>query len=199
MAQDTLKSAGITNLDAFPVTVNTSGVAAQGYDKVISDFVTPTAAGLVSTLSTYRMVRVPSAAILKKLELRASSKLDTGGAAAALLVDVGAYYSDAYSAGGVIDGTPIANSGNSISANCFLAARSFATTADAVASGVASMGDFVIDALRSMDPNLINQPVWKQAGLTADPGGFIDIVWAVHTAANTASSQDVALVAHYTS
>ena len=163
MAADTLKSTSVTNLDAFPVVTDTSGQGAGGYLRAISDYVTPTTGGLGNTSSVYRMVRLPTQAIVKGGQLRTKTALDTGGSSASLTVDLGAYYSDAYSAGGIIDGTPIANSGNSISANCFVAAHSFGTTADSVSSGLAKPGDFIIDILSGLDSNLINQPLWKSS------------------------------------
>lgn len=197
MAADTLKSTSVTNLDAFPIVTDTSGQGAGGYARIASDFVTPTTAGLGNTSSTYRMVRLPTSAIIKSATLSVGAALDTGGASAALTVDLGAYYSDAYSAGGVIDGTPISDSGNSISANCFLAVHSLGTTADAVASGVATTGDFEIDAIYALDRNLINSQLWAQVGLSSDPGGFIDLVLAVHHAADAAAAVPIALVVEY--
>lgn len=197
MTADTLKGNGITNLDGSNgvITTNSPDGYGPGYDTVVSDWVTPTTGGLVSTSSTYRLVRLPSDAVLKNVTLRVKAKLDTGGASAAFLVDAGAYYSDSTTDGGPSN---IANAGAVISANCFVAAKSFGTTADAVATGVASKGDFQIDGMSALDPNLLGSPLWKQAGLSADPGGFIDYVLAVHTAANTAQASNIGIVLEYT-
>lgn len=196
MTADTLKSNIITQLDASWATrdLPSAGFGAPTHVSLLQDYVTPTAAGLGDTTSTYRVLRLPSTCSLKRLTLAVTAALDTGGASASLLIDVGAYYSDATD-----DNTPPADQGNSISANCFLAAHSFGTTADKVATGVASVGDFVIDGLGSLAKTLLTQPLWKQVGLSTDPGGFIDIVFAVHTAANTAASHPVAVTAEITS
>lgn len=195
MVADALKGNGITNLDGSSgvITTNSPDAYGPGLTNVVADFVTPTTGGLADTTSTYKMVRLPSAVCLRELVLRAAARLDTGGASAAFLVDVGAYYSDSKT-----DGTVVANQGTSISANCFLAAHSFATTLDSVASGVAKPGDLIIDAMQGVNANLIGSPLWKQVGLTSDPGGFIDVVVAVHTAANTAAATPFAVEAWFT-
>ena len=195
MSADTLKSNSITDLDGTNgvLTMPNPNDYGPGITWTQTDFVTPTTGGLGSTSSIYKMARLPSAACIKWMDLIAGAQLDTGGASASLLVDVGAYYSDS-----TTDGTTIANQGTSISANCFLAAHSFATTLDSVASGLAKPGDLQINALGSLNANLCGSPLWKQAGLTADPGGFIDIVVAVHTAANTAAATPFQLAVQFT-
>lgn len=193
MSADTLKSASITNLDSTTLTPNTSGEGGGAIMREISDFVTPTTGGLGDTTSTYRILRLPSNVVLKELRLSAAARLDSGGASAALTVDVGAYYSDSPNN----DGTSGANSGAVISDNCFLDAHSFATTLDSVASGVAKPGDMNIDAMGNLNRNLITSQLWKQVGLSSDPGGYIDIVVGIEAAANTAVATPFALSAKY--
>jgi hypothetical protein len=193
MSADTLKSASITNLDASTLTPNTSGEGGAGILREISDFVTPTTGGLGDTTSTYRILRLASNVVLKALRLEAGAVLDSGGASAALKVDVGAYYSDSTNN----DGTAPANSGVVINDNCFADARAFGTTADNVVSGIAKQGDLNVDAMSSLNRNLINSQLWKQVGLSSDPGGYIDIVVTVETAANTAVATPFALRAMF--
>lgn len=171
MAADTLKSLSITNLDAIPIVPNATGVGAEGYYKNESDFVTPTTGGLGSTLSTYKVLRVPTNIKLKALSLSADAALDTS---TGLVLDVGAYYSDSTN-----DSTAAANQGVLISANCFAAAIAFQATFQKV------------NALSAYAVANFNQPLWKGLGLATDPGGFIDIVVAVHTVATTAASHNL--------
>lgn len=177
MAADTLKSLSITNLDATPIVPNATGAGAGGYVKDVSDFVTPSTAGLVNTGSTYRMVRLPTNAKLKALKLNADAHLDSS---TGLVLDVGAYYSDATN-----DGTAQANQGAVISVNCFAAAIDFHTAFTEQ------------NALVSFGAALRNEPLWKALGLASDPGGFIDVVVAVHTAATTAVSNPLQARAEY--
>ncbi len=178
MGTDTVSSLSITNLDGESVAntniivANTTGVGAAGALRETSDYVTPTALGLQTTLSTYKLVRLPMYAKVKALELKADAALDTGSA---LVVDVGAYYSDS-----AYDGTPVALQGTKISANCFAAAIEF---------GPSGYTDHVAaDTAWTLAER--NEPLWVALGLTAGvtgapPGGFIDVVLAVHTAATT--------------
>lgn len=170
MAADTVKSASITNLDATPATQITEGKGATGRANNHSDFVAATTGGLASTSSVYKMVRLPTTCILKVGRLFTKAGLD---ASTGLAVDLGAYYSDS-----TIDGTPPSLQGTSISASCFVSNVAFGQ------SGAGSN----IDALSNLDANLRNSPLWAQVGLSSDPGGFIDVVLAVHTGVSGAAS-----------
>lgn len=184
---DALKSASIVNLDAtsspFIVTANTTGVGASASLKEISDYVTPTAVGVGTTGSTYKMVRLPVYCKVKSLELVADGKLDTG--TLALAFDVGAYWSDS-----AFDGTPQLLQGTLISANCFAAA----------ALAPASTGA-VVRADTSWTTVDRNEPLWVALGLTfgvpnstgAPPAGFIDVVLAVHTVAATGATTNLGI------
>lgn len=166
MAADTVKSASITARDAAAQSLSaplTEGAGAPGRSHNYSDFVTATSGGLASTSSTYKMVRLPTQAILKSGDLYVKGGLDSS---TGLAIDLGAYYSDSTQ-----DGTAAANQGVLISANCFISNVAFGQ------SGAGSR----IDALSNLDANLRNSPLWAQVGLASDPGGYIDIVLAVHT------------------
>ncbi len=180
MTADALKSTSITNLDASPYVPNTTGEGAPGYLRNNSDYVTPTALGLADTTSTYKVIRVPTNIKLKNLKLVIDTALDSGSPA--LAWDVGAYYSDS-----TIDGTPVANQGALISANCFAAAVVIYAAGEA-------------DILTAYSVSKRNQPLWTALAIGIngnDPGGFIDVVLAVHTAANTAASHKVGVNASY--
>lgn len=181
MATDALKSLSITNLDSLapgPIR-NVAGEGAPGATKTLNDYVTPTASGLASTSSKYKLIRLPSNAKLKRLKIEADAALDTNGSPT-LAIDVGAYYSDS-----TMDGTPPASTGTAISTSCFAANVSFAVGASTLS----------VDAT----PKVANRnvPLWSAAGLTADPGGMIDVVVAIHTGAATGSAQNFGAQADY--
>lgn len=177
MAADTLKSLSITNLDSTIIVPNPTGNGAAGPLRNVSDFVTPTVGGLASTASTYKMVRLPTNAKLKALKLNADAALDSS---TGLVLNVGAYYSDATN-----DGTAAANQGVLISANCFAAAKVFqATFTD-------------VDVLGAFGAAKRQQPLWQGLGLASDPGGFIDVVVAVSVIATTPVSAALSAQANY--
>lgn len=175
---DTLSSQSIANLDASPVVANTSGVGARGEVCEYSDYVTPTAAGIQSTSSLYKMVRLPLYIKVKELVLTADAHLDTSSG---LSLDVGAYWSDS-----TVDGTPASLQGTQISANCFAAAIDFHTSFTKVNADT---------AWTAADRN---KPLWQALGLSsgatgAPPVGFVDVVIAVHTGATTGVSNPLGI------
>ena len=177
---DTIKSASITTLDGTTQqppanTQLTEGIGAPGRLINHSDYVAATAAGLQSTSSTYKLVRITTKAILKSGDLVTKVGGDTS---TSLTVDLGAYYSDS-----TVDGTAYANQGTLISANCFVANVAFGQSSAAAR----------IDALSNLDPSLRNSPLWAQVGLSTDPGGYIDIVLAPHTGASTGIAGNIGL------
>lgn len=181
MTADTVKSASITTLDGnaanppAPVQLNT-GKGAPGYARQVNDYVAATAAGLADTGSTYKMVRLPTQAFVKSMRLYTKSGLDSS---TGLAVDLGSYYSDS-----TIDGTASANQGTAISATTFMSAVAFGQ------SGAGSN----VDAMSNVDANAKNKPLWDMCGLSSDPGGYIDIVLAVHTAkSGTATAGNIGL------
>ncbi len=184
MATDTLKSASITNLDASPIVKNQAGQGAGAILQQIEDYVTPTAAGIASTSSTYKTVRVPTNCYLKSIKLTADGDLDTGGGSAALAVDVGAYYSDS-----TVDGTPVANQGTAVNAgkNDFGAVIPFGGGTSGFPN-VVTVTDGLVAGPVAWNSVKRQTLLWSALGLTADPGGNFDIVVAVHTAANTGAS-----------
>lgn len=179
MAADTVKSASITSLDQASPSLDVSlveGGGAPGRLVDHSDYVAVTAAGLVETTSTYKMVRLPTQCIIKQARLFTKGGLDSS---TGLKIDLGAYYSDS-----TTDGTPASLQGTLIDADCFVAAVAFGQ------SGAGSE----INALSNLNANLRNSQLWEQVGLASDPGGYIDIVLAVQTAASgTAAAGNVAL------
>ncbi len=181
MAADTVKSASITTLDGAPQNATsptqlTEGVGAAGRLVDHSDFVTMTTGGLADTASRYKMVRLPTQCIVKLARLFTKAGLDSS---TGLVIDLGAYYSDS-----TIDGTPASLQGTLISADCFVSNKAFGQ------SGAGSE----IDALSNLDANLRTSQLWEQVGLSADPGGYIDVVLAVSTVVSgTATAGNVVL------
>lgn len=161
MAVELIKSAPVTNLDTIPPTPNTTGEGAQGYLRHI-DGVAPVSAGSSAT-STYRMVRLPSNAKVKSIDVLVDAAPGAGA------VTVGAAYSDATN-----DGTPIANQGVLISASVFSAALTL---------GAANAR---VDGLTALPVSKRAQPLWQAVGLASDPGGAIDVLLTVSTAVTNA-------------
>lgn len=157
MGTSALKSAGITNRDATPKVATNARIygaplmSAVGY---------VTAAAADDTASRYRVVALPSNAVVRAVYL---SSVAQGGSAA---VDVGVYRA-------TVDG------GASVSAALFGSAVSVVS--------VVSRSD-VTNESTTYTPALREQPLWQAAGLSADPGGELDIVIAP-TAALTNGGQ----------
>lgn len=185
MVADALKAPAITALDATPVVQGASGQGAPGALKSINDFVTPTAAGLADTTSKYKMVRVPTNAKLKHIFLTADANLDSN-ASPTLTVDVGLYYSDSTN-----DTTAPANQGVVVSGATALFVSNVAFGKGTAASPL------VLEGLSSFGQANRNKALWDAAGLASDPGGYFDIVVAVHTGAATGVSNPMGLEAQY--
>lgn len=165
MAVSALKSAPITNLDSTPVVPNTTGEGGPGHLRYTDGFVTAVAADSIG--STYRLARVPSNAKVKSVWLESEAQAVGAG-------NVGVYYSDA-----AFDGTPAANSGLVVSASLFGAAVSLAAASSADVTN--QSGNYTLDKR--------TQPLWQAAGLTADPGGFLDVVVTLSTAITTGTGK----------
>lgn len=163
MGTSALKSAPITNLDATPVIPNTTGEGAPGYVRAVQGYVTAVAADAAG--STYRLARLPSNAKVQALWFESEAQ----GAGA---VQLGLYYSDS-----TVDGTQVANQGAVIDAKFFSDQFSIAAAVLATNKVFGTGGSNTLDKR--------NQPIWQAAGLTSDPGGFIDVVATVNTTAIT--------------
>lgn len=163
MGTSALKSTPITNLDATPVVPQTTGEGGPGYCRSNFGFVTAVAADAAG--STYQLVRVPSNAKVQSL-------LFTSEAQGAGAVQLGLYYSTSK-----VDGTAVANQGAVIDAKFFADQFSIAAAVGPVEKVWATGGSNTLDKR--------NQPLWQAAGLSADPGGYFDIVATVNTTAIT--------------
>ncbi len=195
MSADTLKSTSITNLDTIvsagtsPSIANSAGAGARGEVCEIEDYVTPTTGGLVDTTSTYKVLRVNPNVLLKDIKLVADADLDTGGGSAALAFDVGAYYSDS-----TVDGTPVALQGTAIDDHAFADSFVFGG-GTAAAPNSATVTDGPVAGPTKWTALKRQKVLWDALGLSADPGGMIDIVLTVEIAANAAASQPLRVIA----
>lgn len=181
MATSHLKSTPITNLDTIPAVPNTTGEGSPGYVRTVEGFVTVNAADAAG--STYQLVRVPSNAKVKHVFLTSEAQ----GAGA---VQLGVYYSDS-----TIDGTAAANQGLVVPTT----GVNFFANDVSVAAAVLSIDEVFQNQATAGANNLslVNQPLWQALGLTADPGGFLDIVATVHTTAVTTGTGRLGVSVEY--
>jgi hypothetical protein len=153
MATEGLKSVPITALDTLPIVAGTTGITSAFTLRGIDAYITPTSG--VTVGSIYRMVRLPTTAKVKVIIWGAAAM--TQGP-----FDVGVYYSTS-----TLDGTPLALQGTVVDADRFASAVSAASAVpDAIITN--ESGLYLL--------NSRGFPLWQAAGLTADPGGCLDIV-----------------------
>lgn len=170
MATEIVKSTAITNLDATPP-VRSSGGQGAGEFLLVNDATVAITSGVTAAgASYYRMVRLPSDAIIKKVEawLDAASTTITG--------DIGIYYSD----DAPRDGTPAASNGLVINADHFASAVALAA--------VVTPTDYTFEATTFLGADT-RLPLWNTAasGLSANPKGFMDIVFTLTSTAGAAA------------
>lgn len=188
MAGEQIKSASINALDSFdtagtPVIVPSAGKGVPGKVVEQSDYCATTTAGLASTASTYKMVRLPWTAKLKTLTLTADAALDTS---TGLKLNVGAYYTDS-AVEGLINP---ALAGTAVNSGADFASQS---TGFQSSAGI----DTDVNALSAFSVVKRNKELWDALGLSANPGGFCDVVVAVQTAATTGGATNLQARATY--
>lgn len=177
MTTEALKSTAITNLDASPVVQNLAGKGAPGVLRSVSGYVTASAS--MAATSTYRLVRLPTNAILKHLFFESEAQ-------GAGKFNLSLYYSDS-----TTDGTPVASTGVIVPTTGDQLFASDIDCASAVVSAdrVNESGNYTL-AMRQ-------KQLWDAAGLTSDPGGFFDIVAVVHTTDVTTGTGKLGVDAQY--
>jgi len=163
MAVFNLKSTTITNRDAVPAVIN-DGRLERGTLKSSAGSVTAgttdSGGATYAAGSTYVLAAVPSNAMVRNV-LLSSAALSAG------VVSVGV-------------GLPTAKSGG----NPFPAAISATATAlfaSAQSVAAAQSKANITNQSGNYPLNKQEQPLWQAAGLTADPGGLLDIVVLVTT------------------
>ena len=200
MAQDAVKSQSITNFDTVPMVPNSAGQGAAGRFVTVDDWTAATATGLQSTGSYYKVVRIPTGAIVKSVIL-ASDKAPETSTSVVVAFDMSLIFSDAASP--IMDGTPsflqgliptTANTGATTTIATYSSPNKIFGTAvptshtagiapiDEVFNGIGSTYNF---------SGITQQPLWQTFGFTdgrgnpADPGGYFDLLLYVATAAVT--------------
>lgn len=179
MATDTLKSASITNLDAL--LTNSTGQGGSGVYRSINDHAVSTVGAAVG--STYRLVRIPTNAIIKKVLLTNAAQGATGAVDIDIAFDDSPAESAGYQAfaGGIVQLTgPVDN-------------KLFGS-AVAITSAQKNQD---ITFQNTYTTALQNVPLWNvlvtlgATQFTADPGGFFDIV--VKATAILANGGDISM------
>lgn len=166
MAVVTTKATTITNRDATPKVINDARLE-RGTLKSAQGYVTAVSGDSIG--SKYIVAQIPSTAVVKAVKVNTDAITTCAG-------DVGLYRPTA------VDGT----AGAVISAAFFGSAVSLAsvlTNSDVTNEST----NFTIDKR--------DQPIWQASGLTADPGGMLDV--AITLTAAAGSGGKVGLVVDY--
>jgi hypothetical protein len=176
MAVDHVKSTPITNLDASPAVQNTAGEGGPAPAKMADGYATALASSSVG--STYQLVRVPSNAKVKSIIFE--SEAQTAGK-----FDLGLFYAT--------DGEGLKPT--SLLITDAIDADFFASAIDCASAVVPTevVGESGVNTLDKR-----SQPLWKAAGLSADPGGYFDIVASVITTAVTTGTGKFGIRVTYT-
>jgi hypothetical protein len=159
MAGETVKSSAITNLDAAPPIRATAGGPGGWYAPICADARVAFQTAMDNT-SVYRLLRIPSEARVKKVEVWQDAANTT------LAFDLGVYYSDqTLDMVGIGSGkTGVVMPDNDL----------FAAAYDAHAIVTPTEVTFQSAEFTGADSD---KPIWSVAdsALTNDPGGFFDI------------------------
>ena len=207
MAAEQIKSTSITNLDANPIQQPSAGYGSGGRSVITADYVNCSATPLQSTKSFYRLVRIPTGALITSVTLATNKALDSG--TPTLAFDINVAWADA----ATVDQCPTAfqlgtlglaateavipTTANDGATTTTIAAYSapnklFGTvtpTSNSLAYGPSDITFNGLTATYTL-PKIIQQPLWQTFGFVdgrgnpADPGGFFDIIAYVSTAAN---------------
>lgn len=199
-AETNIKSAGITNLSASPMVMNTTGVGSKGYDFSIDDYAAVAATPIQSAGSYYRLLRIPANARIKTLTFATSNALDTN-ASNTLAFDIGLAWSDS-----TTDGTPtwlqglIPTTANDGATTTTFASYSSPnkifgglTAATLTRTGGYTSGNLLFNGLTAgyTMAKLMGKPLYEifgytdARGLPYNPGGMMDIYAYATTGAAT--------------
>lgn len=169
MTTEIVKSTDITNRDATPPVRSTSGKHGA-YSPVVQEGSAAIANGVTAAgASYYRLARIPSNAVVKKVE----AWLDAAGTT--ITGDIGIYYSSqASDETGLSTGlTGVINSDHFASAVALAA--------------VVTPTDYTFEAGTYLYADT-QKEVWQASGgLTADPGGEVDVVFTLTSTAGSAA------------
>lgn len=203
MAQDTVKSTSLTDLDAIPIANLNAGQGLGGRQVTVDDFCTATAAGLQSSGSYYKLVRVPTGALPKSVMLATDTGPNLNGA---LAIQLSWIFSDSTD-----DGTPVfyqglipvsANTGGTVSLATYTGVNAIYGFWKPTASASAiALTEFVTNGLvaatYTITGGFFNLPLWQIFGFTdgrgnpSDPGGYFDLLAYVATGATTGGACNI--------
>lgn len=156
MATEAVKSTPITNLDATPVVVNTAGRGAPGYLQHVEGSAAFTSGP--TSGSTYKLARVRTNVKVKSVKIWLDAAVTT------FTGDIGIYYSDS-----TVDGTSTANQGVEVNSSTSLFGSAVALAAVVEPTEYVNEAGNMTGAKRLLE-------LWDAAGLSADPGGYFDLV-----------------------
>jgi hypothetical protein len=204
MANDAVKSASITNLDTVPIIVNNAGQGQSGRRITVDDYCTVTAAGIGSSLSYYKIVRVPTGALVKSVWLASDAALDASSTKT-LALDVSWIFSDSTD-----DGTPtwlqglIPQSGNTGTTTTIIGYTSpnrmygratlLSNTLPLAPVDITFSG---LGTNYAFTSGFMNKPLYELFGFTdgrgkiSDPGGYFDLLLFVATGAATGAAGNI--------
>lgn len=177
MTTEALKSTAITNLDASPIVVSTTGEGAPGFLRNVSGYVTVSAS--MAAGSTYRLVRIPTNAKVKEILFESEAQ-------GAGKFNLSVYYSDS-----TTDGTAVGNQ-----------ALIVPTTGDQFFASDIDCAALVVQGIKTNESAnytlaMRNKRLWDALALTSDPGGFFDIVAVVHTTDVTTGTGKLGVEVNY--
>lgn len=161
MAVELVNSTPLTNMNATPPTRATAG-RAGGAGPLLWQDATVAVADAKDAASIYRVIRLPSQAVVKQVWAQMDSATTT------FTVDIGVYYADVNGvAGAVIDADLF---GSAIALASIVVPTQYTRE-----SGQLSMAE-------------MDKPLWDAAGVTADPGGYIDVCFTTTATTSTAGT-----------
>jgi hypothetical protein len=204
MANDTVKSASLTNLDATPYLASNAGQGATGRKVEVDDYCAATAAGLQSSGSYYKLVRIPTGALVKSVTLF-TDKAPDAASAKTVAFDLNLIFSDS-----VDDGTPTylqgliptsANTGGTTTIASYSSPNKIygtvIETSNTTAFGPIDEVFNGLGANYSLTGGFMNLPLWQIFGFTdgrgyaSDPGGYFDLMAYVATGATTGQACNI--------
>lgn len=206
---DTVKSASITNLDTTPIIEVNAGQGNPGRAVRVDDYATATAAGLQSSGSYYKLVRIPTGAVVKSVVIGTDTGPNLNGS---LALDLNLIFSDS-----TLDGTNTfyqgliptsANTGGTTTIASYSSPNKIFGTVKPTATATAfALTDEYLNGLGanySFTGGFSNLPLYQifgftdQRGQPSDPGGYFDLLAYVATGATTGAACNIYARVDYT-
>jgi hypothetical protein len=217
MVASTVKSQALTDADVQPILDRTAGEGAASDLKVIDDFVAVDAVGIADTGSTYTLLRFPTSAKVKRLEVLTDGPIDSN-ATQQLAIDFNIAFSDskydgtqtalqAQAPAAAADGTTVVKTSanrNKLFGTITLSGNNKAIDLQEITFGILSAhtpeGDTA--AHQAVTGGTLafadtQKPLWKKYGFVngrgdpQDPGGNFDLYVKVATAAATGAAANL--------